>query len=102
MTFTIHITSRHVEGAGLHNEYYERIEPCDEDIEIEVDDDQVYDDVVEMICNDYFIVTLRKPELVVLKKVLRSLLSDLDVLDAAVEMYHDALQEKYEDEYDGD
>ncbi len=54
MTFPIHITHRHVEGAGLDNEYYERVEPCDDYIDIEVNDDEVYADVLTMIYEDYF------------------------------------------------
>lgn len=107
MTFNIHITHRHVEGAGLNNEYYERIDPCDDYIDHDVDDEQVRDDTVTMIYNDYFqdsvssvcqigyYALLRNR----IKEQIKQLLVDLDVLDYAVDMHKDELREKYEEEY---
>ncbi len=107
MIFTIHITHRYVEGAGLNNEYYEYEEPCDDYIDLDVDDEQVDDDVVSMIFNDYFddIVfeycqkgrywDFRKD----FKKQLRQLLDKLNAWDSAVEIYEDELRQKYEEDY---
>lgn len=102
MTFTIHITHRHIEGAGLHNEYYERIEPCDEDIAIEIDDEEVHRDVEDMIINDYFIADLRASEREVIKTVLHALMGDLDMYDKAIKVYFDELHDKYERKYNHD
>lgn len=107
MTFTIHITHRHIEGAGLHNEYYERIEPCDDDIEIEVPDEEVNRDVVDMIYCDYFheaLVPLDEFEYYAnvvdrIKLMIKSSIDDLDIWDEVVEMYYDLLRDKYEKEY---
>lgn len=108
MEFTIHRTHRHVEGAGLHNEYYERDIPCDDDIEIEIPDEEVHRDVIEMIYHDYFheaLVPLDEFEYYAnvvdrIKLMIKSFIDDLDTWDEVIEMYYDLLQEKYEDEYD--
>lgn len=110
MTFTIHITHRHIEGAGLHNEYYERIEPCDEDIEIEIADEEVHRDVVEMIYRDYFheaLVPLDEFEYYAnvvdrIKLMIKAFIDDFDMWDAIVETLYDELRDKYEEEYDND
>lgn len=107
MTFPIHITHRHVEGAGLDNEYYEYDEPCDEYIPIEIADEQVHRDVAEMIYRDYFheaIAPLDEFEYYAnvvdrIKLMIKSFIDDSDVWDEVVEMYHDELRDKYEEEY---
>lgn len=110
MTFTIHITHRHVEGAGLHNEYYERDIPCDEDIDIEIPDEEVHKDIVEMIYRDYFheaIAPLDSLEFYAtvvdrIKLMIKLMLDDLDCWDTVEKMFYDELRNKYEEEYDND
>lgn len=92
MKFTIHITHRHVEGAGLHNEYYER---------------EVHRDIVEMIFRDYFheaIAPLDSLEFYAnvverIKLMIKLMLDDLDIWGAVEKMFYDELREKYEEEY---
>lgn len=108
MTFTIHITRRHVEGAGLHNEYYERDEDSDENIEIEIPGEEVHKDIVEMIYRDYFheaIAPLDSLEFYAnivdrIRLMIKLMLDDLDVWDAVEKMFYDELRDKYEKEYD--
>ena len=110
MTFTIHITHYHVEGAGLHNEYYDRDEDCDEYIDIEVDDVTVHRDVVEMIYQDYFAqdyAMLVEPESKdearrCAKASIKCMLDAFDAWDAAISIYSDELRKKYEEEYNNE
>lgn len=107
MTFKVHTTHRHVESFGHNNEHYEYDEPCDDFIDIEVDDEQVHDDVVSMIFDEYFqggaeycsigyfIAYCRN-----VKERIKKLFDTLDVWDSAIDMYKDELREKYEEEYD--
>lgn len=107
MTFPIHITKRHCEGAGLHNEYYEYYEECDTFIDYEVDDDQVHEDIADMIFNSYFkesveafgdmcyYQTLCRRQ----KFVIKLLLTDLDIWEAVEEMYYDDLRQMYQRKY---
>ncbi|MCH5315444.1 MAG: hypothetical protein J1E81_05990 [Eubacterium sp.] len=110
MTFTVHITKRHVEGAGLHNEYYERYEDCDEDIEIEVDNKQVQEDIVDLIYSNFFKDKLKPfkntPDFKELHKLIKEgidlMIKDLDLFDTFAEIYHESLQEEYERENNDD
>lgn len=107
MTFTIHITRRHIEGAGLHNEYYECDIPCDDDVDIEIANEEVHRDIVEMIYNDYFHEPLAPLDGLEFyanvvertKLMIKLMLDDLDIWGAVEEMFHDELREKYEEEY---
>lgn len=108
MEFTIHIDSTHREGAGFDNEYYEYDEPCDMDIEIEVDDEKVYNDIVEFIYRDYFNDELSlngyiKCEVVnKIKERIKQFIYEFDVWDKAIMGYFNELRDKYEDEYNDD
>ena len=97
MQFIIHVTKRHVEGAGLDNEYYSRYEDCDEDVEIDVDKDEVYNDIVNLICKDYFRgLSIPKTEL---NERIEQFINDLDLWDTLVETYYERLVEMYEEAY---
>lgn len=107
MTFTIHITHRHVEGAWLDNEYYERDEACDEDIDIEVDDGQVHEDIAEMVYMIYIregFLTKEVPQGVREQMIdrLKLFFDDLDIWEKLEEDYKDELQEKYQEKYGDD
>lgn len=107
MTFTIHTTHRHVEGAGLHNEYYERNILCDKYDDIEIDDDEVRADVVEMIFNDYFAESMtaycEQEYYATLcdrqKIIIKLLIDDIDGWDKAIEIYKSVLTTLYERRY---
>lgn len=103
MEFTIHRTHRHVEGAGLHNEYYERDIPCDDYIEIEKDDEEVHKDIAKFVFRDYIrnglIADKISPEVKEqLITRIKLLLDDADAWDKLTEDYHDDLCVKYESE----
>lgn len=108
MTFTIHITHRHIEGAGLHNEYYERDIPCDEDIEIEIDDEEVNKALAEIIYDCYFKASVPYIEhsyetiAARIKKNIARLISDCDLEDTMRECFADELSEWAQEEYGND
>lgn len=103
MKFTIHRTHRHVEGAGLHNEYYERDIPCDDYIEIEKDDEEVHKDIARFVFRDYIrnglLADKISPEVEnQLITRIKLLLDDADAWDKLAKDYHDELRDKYESE----
>lgn len=110
MTFTIHITHCHVEGAGLHNEYYEHDEVCDDYIPIEIDDDTVHSDVAELIYQDYFAqdyARLVEPEnrdeaRREAKASIKCMLDEYDAWGVPTKLYYDELRNIYEERYNHD
>lgn len=99
MIFQIHRTHRHIEGAGLHNEYYENDEPCDDYIDHEVDDSEVYAEVEKLVIRNYFNGIVELENRTALQAAVHTLLSDLDLHDDLVKLFYDELKEKYEQEY---
>lgn len=107
MIFTIHTTCRHIEGAGLHNEYYEDDIPCDRYIDIEIHDEQVHSDIAEIVYETYIrdgMLTKKVSKEVRQQLIdrLKLLFDDLDIWDKLEEDYHYDLQEKYEAKYGRD
>lgn len=112
MTFTIQRSVRHIEGAGLHNEYYERDVPCDVSADIDVDAERVKADVAALIYDSFFTEKFRVIRTGVIfdpfadKRVresmiarIKRLLEVLDVWDAAIDEFRTELCDKYEGEY---
>lgn len=107
MQFTIHITHCHVEGAGLHNEYWERDIPCDDYIDIEVADETVHNDIAEMVYKQYIrdgLLMDKVPRAVREQLIdrVKLLLDDLDIWEQLEQDYYDELCDKYEEQYDHD
>lgn len=107
MKFTIHITRRHVERAGLDNEHYEYDAPCDETIELYVADGKVHDDIAQSVYREYFRdgLLMDKVPKEIRKQLIsriKNLISDFDLWKMFEDAYHDELREKYEEEYDNE
>ena len=104
MKFPIHITKRHVEGAGLHNEYHESVEPCDDYVDLDISLNQVKHDLSKILYNEYILPVLPSKNNYELEDEkwqihIMLVLEKLDVWDKVIDMYYDKLREKYEKDF---
>lgn len=89
-TSEIHFDHNGMDDYDGDNGYYD---------EIEISDMQVHSDIEDIIIGSYFIAYLTQAKHEVLKKILHSLLNDIDCYDKAIETYYEELRCKYEREY---
>ncbi len=94
MTFTIfkktgeiHFYHKGFEDIDGYDGYYE---------DIEIDDDDVESDIVDFVIDEYFIKQLRFSEREIIKTVLHSIFSELELYDSLKETFYGRLRDKYE------